>query len=263
MKLDFNRNLHKIQDSGHLSLMNLPNTVTLNALGPEIIVAVRHSNKAKHLAIKISHKGAELVIPKNCLGNHLKKGYKFLQEKECWIRQKLRKMSAKQHTTGTIDHLSLPFFGKIYALQYIENSCSTLACQIKEDQNVIEVISPPLKHHNTLIQFLRSSLLSNITILMNTLKQKHNFRHSDIKIIDSKRRWGSCSNKGVIAFNWRLVFVPPEILKYVAIHELCHTIEMNHSPRFWNLVAKLYPDYKRARLWLKENGSRLHQYLPL
>jgi predicted metal-dependent hydrolase len=65
----------------------------------------------------------------------------------------------------------------------------------------------------------------------------------------------------VLSFNWRLVFAPKEILEYLVVHEMCHMIEMNHSMRFWNLVEKLYPDYKVAKLWLKQNGVRLHQYL--
>ena len=81
--------------------------------------------------------------------------------------------------------------------------------------------------------------------------------YSRISIRDQKTRWGSCSSKGTLSFNWRLMLAPPSILDYVVVHELCHLTHMNHSPAFWQAVEAVYPDYKNARKWLKEHGSEL------
>lgn len=81
--------------------------------------------------------------------------------------------------------------------------------------------------------------------------------YEKITIRDQKTRWGSCSSKGTLSFNWRLMLAPPAVLDYVVIHELCHLKEMNHSPRFWRLVEQMMPDYKTKRQWLKENGNKL------
>ncbi len=78
-----------------------------------------------------------------------------------------------------------------------------------------------------------------------------------IRIAEQKTRWGSCSSKGTLSFNWKLMLAPPKVLDYVVVHELCHLKEMNHSPQFWKLVEELMPDYKEYRKWLKENGSTL------
>ncbi|MBQ8199384.1 MAG: M48 family metallopeptidase [Lachnospiraceae bacterium] len=78
-----------------------------------------------------------------------------------------------------------------------------------------------------------------------------------IRIADQKTRWGSCSSKGTLSFNWKLMLAPPKVLDYVVVHELCHLIEMNHSPRFWKQVENVIPDYKEYRKWLKENGITL------
>lgn len=78
-----------------------------------------------------------------------------------------------------------------------------------------------------------------------------------ITIRDQKTRWGSCSSKGTLSFNWRLMLAPPAILDYVVVHELCHLTHMNHSPDFWQAVENVYPDYRNARKWLKEHGSEL------
>ena len=81
--------------------------------------------------------------------------------------------------------------------------------------------------------------------------------YNTITIRDQKTRWGSCSSKGNLSFSWRLILAPPKVLDYVVVHELCHRLEMNHSPRFWALVESMIPDYKTHRKWLKENGEKL------
>ncbi len=78
-----------------------------------------------------------------------------------------------------------------------------------------------------------------------------------VAVKDQKTRWGSCSAKGNLNFNWRLILAPGEVLDYVVVHELAHRREMNHSARFWNLVESVLPDYQQRKRWLKENGDRL------
>lgn len=70
-------------------------------------------------------------------------------------------------------------------------------------------------------------------------------------------RWGSCSAKGAISLNWRLVMAPKAVADYVIIHELCHIQEPNHSRRFWNLVETFAPEYRTQRKWLKDNSRKL------
>ena len=88
---------------------------------------------------------------------------------------------------------------------------------------------------------------------------RHLIRHdySSIAIRDQKTRWGSCSGRGTLSFNWRLMLAPPGILDYVVVHELCHLEHMNHSKDFWDCVAAILPDYKERRKWLKEHGHEL------
>ncbi len=83
-----------------------------------------------------------------------------------------------------------------------------------------------------------------------------------IAIRDQRTRWGSCSSRGTLSFNWRLVLAPPEVAEYVVVHELCHLREPNHSPRFWQLVADARPGYREQRRWLAEHGWELQAYTP-
>ncbi|HHL21369.1 MAG TPA: M48 family peptidase, partial [Aliiroseovarius sp.] len=77
---------------------------------------------------------------------------------------------------------------------------------------------------------------------------------------DTRSRWGSCSAEGRLMFSWRLVMAPPEVLDYVAAHEVAHLAEMNHSRAFWDQVERLMPGYQPHRLWLRKNGALLHAY---
>ncbi len=88
---------------------------------------------------------------------------------------------------------------------------------------------------------------------------RHLIRHdySSIAIRDQKTRWGSCSSRGTLSFNWRLMLAPPNVLDYVVVHELCHLEHMNHSKDFWACVESILPDYRIYRKWLKEHGHEL------
>ena len=78
-----------------------------------------------------------------------------------------------------------------------------------------------------------------------------------IFIREQKSRWGSCSSRGNVNYNWRLIMAPPAVVDYLVVHELCHMKQPNHSPAFWSLVAEAAPDYKEHRRWLRKNGALL------
>lgn len=89
------------------------------------------------------------------------------------------------------------------------------------------------------------------------IAEKYGFKYKKISIRAQSTRWGSCSSDRNLNFNWKLIMAPVEVLDYVIVHELCHTVEMNHSKSFWNLVASVMPNYKVYRDWLKKNGGML------
>jgi hypothetical protein len=81
--------------------------------------------------------------------------------------------------------------------------------------------------------------------------------YARITMRDTRSRWGSCTSDGALMFSWRLIMTPPEVLDYVAAHEVAHLAEMNHSPAFWAVVAQLCPGYAPLRDWLKREGGAL------
>ena len=83
------------------------------------------------------------------------------------------------------------------------------------------------------------------------------YNYSKVTVKDLQTRWGSCTSKGNLAFNWRIIMAPIEVLDYVVVHELSHLREMNHSKRFWQEVERLMPDYEEKDKWLRKNGHLL------
>jgi predicted metal-dependent hydrolase len=81
-----------------------------------------------------------------------------------------------------------------------------------------------------------------------------------ISIKDTVSRWGSCAADGSLSFSWRMILAPPFVLDYLAAHEVAHRVEMNHSTRYWRVVASIFPDYERAEAWLKRHGADLHRW---
>jgi len=83
--------------------------------------------------------------------------------------------------------------------------------------------------------------------------QYYQFTYNTVTIRNQKTRWGSCSRQGNINFNYKLAILPARLADYVVVHELCHLREMNHSQKFWDLVAKTFPDHKALRRDLRKN----------
>ena len=81
-----------------------------------------------------------------------------------------------------------------------------------------------------------------------------------LSIRDQTSRWGSCTSAGSLSFSWRLILAPPFVLDYLAAHEVAHLVEMNHSPRFWKVVARICNHVERAKRWLDAEGNDLHRY---
>ena len=89
------------------------------------------------------------------------------------------------------------------------------------------------------------------------IAQQMNLSPANIRITSAKSQWGSCSAKKNISYSWRLIMADEEVVDYVIVHELAHLVEMNHSTRFWNIVASALPDYKERQKQLKELQKRL------
>jgi predicted metal-dependent hydrolase len=101
-----------------------------------------------------------------------------------------------------------------------------------------------------------------VTMLADEAAEALGVTYRRIEIRGQRTLWGSCSPRGTLSFNWRLVLAPFEVLDYIVVHELCHLREPNHSPRFWRLVATHRPGWREQRDWLRDHGPELLAFHP-
>lgn len=104
---------------------------------------------------------------------------------------------------------------------------------------------------------LRERASQELPALVLEVAARHGLRVTRISVRDQRTRWGSCGRDGHICLNWRLLLMPQSVRDYVLVHELMHLRQMNHSRRYWALVADACPDYRTARQWLREHGDSL------
>jgi predicted metal-dependent hydrolase len=108
----------------------------------------------------------------------------------------------------------------------------------------------------------RSEAHARIALIAQSEAAALGVQYSRITLRDQRSRWGSCSSKGTLSFNWRLVLAPHDVLDYVVVHEMCHLVELNHGPSFWKLVERRRPHYRESKDWLDEHGWEILAYRP-
>lgn len=188
----------------------------------------------------------------------------LLQDKALWILKKLATIETRAAKTNKAkvfedgEHFS--YLGKEYNLKLTESMNLKRPTVRLGDENL--VITVPNSFESEKIKnILRLWYIEQFKLVIED-RVKHyssiiGVFPEKITIREQKTRWGSCSTKGNINLNWKLIMAPMEVLDYVVIHELCHMREMNHSKEFWKLVEYVFPQYKKCRAWLKDNGDLL------
>ena len=222
-------------------------------LGVEVLVNREHGRRTISLIIKENF--ILVKIPKYYSNGYINK---LLREKNLWIRKKFleKKSYFIKQERNFIKGDKFFLYGSELILDTkssnqtkVASSGYTLKVFFSNKNNKIKSIIEGWYKNKSLEYFiLRTAYLAKV---MGT-------KYNSIKIKNFKRRLGSCSYKGDIVYNWRIIMSPKIIIDYIIIHELCHTIHFNHSKNFWNLVREFSPNYKEHKLWLKKNIEMLH-----
>jgi hypothetical protein len=111
-------------------------------------------------------------------------------------------------------------------------------------------------------QHLRRLAARELPVRLEALAAQHGFVVRRVTVRSQRTRWGSCSRRGTISLNWRLIQTPESVRDYIILHELAHLRQMNHSSRFWQEVERLCPDYRTAERWLKQQRGWLQEMAP-
>ena len=199
-------------------------------------------SKRKTITLIINSNGELLVrAPIDC---QISKIEKFIKEKADWIIKKKK----SEH-----NYSQLKFEGDEYIYLLGDKYKIILYDSAKIRINGDRIEIPRLDARNKLVCFLSRTAKKYITKRVEYIANLFEFEYLSISITSAHTRWGSCSYKNRLNFTYKLIMCPKDVIDYIIVHELCHTVEKNHSKNFWRKVKMILPNYKTYENWLKDN----------
>ena len=213
---------------------------------------VRH-RRARRYILRLRPDGsARVTIPR---GGSIAEASRFLHKNIPWLEQQLLRQAAQPRRSrawqlGT----KVLFRGEYEVLEPVANGDTGL---IRFGTETVRISGAETDFRPVIERHLWRLAARELHVRVLELAALHAIRVQRVTVRNQRSRWGSCSRRGTISLNWRLVQTPEFVRDYIVLHELAHLREMNHSPRFWREVARLCPNFAEAEKWLKAHAGML------
>jgi len=233
----------------------LPERDVLELPDTSLAYSIRASARRRTLGLELRADGSLTVATPR--GLSLATIRAFVASRRAWIDAKRALLTPPTPPRAPIEHgARLPYLGSELALNVSIAPARRAACRCESGR--LEVNVP----HDTALRpaveaWYRRAAATHAAARLAHFAPLVGRGARKLVIRAQRTRWGSCSARGTISLNWRLMQAPPEILDYVVVHELCHLLVPNHSPRFWAEVARVLPDWRRQRVALRLFGRSL------
>ncbi|MFV0332625.1 MAG: M48 family metallopeptidase [Tropicimonas sp.] len=217
---------------------------------PPVRLVLRRSARARRYSLRVSRLDGQVTLSMPRSASPAQ-ALAFAREQESWIRRRLSERPAQVLADiGAI----LPVGGvDMPVIEAARTRLNFAAGRIEVSDRA--ACAPP-----AVAGLLRGLARERLVVAADRFSADLGRGYVRITLRDTRSRWGSCSSQGALMFSWRLILAPPRVLDYVAAHEVAHLAEMNHGPRFWETVERLWPGYRRERAWLRSHGPGLHRY---
>lgn len=189
-----------------------------------------------------------LIVPKQFSRWQVKS---LIEEKAPWIEKQLNHFSRIQKARIRLERGEILYQGSVYRFQHREELAGRVL--VDPSEKTISSGANLLNRANLEIWYRDEARRLILRKALNWSRQ-YGFTFRMISIRGQKTRWGSCSSKGNLSFNWKLIKAPEAIMDYIILHELVHTEILNHSPAYWDRLGSIFPQYRTAKAWLKANS---------
>ena len=234
-------------------------SVALRVHGISAPVEVRRHPGARRLTLRVSNTRRWVVVtlPAQC---RMEEADRFLRSHIDWVRERL---GSVPEPVPFVDGALIPLRGILHRLHFIGPRRGGAVVGIGRDRDGTPqlLVSGHTEHAaRRLTDWLVDQARADLDAAVARHARKLGVCVRRLCLRDPTTRWGSCSVSGLLSFSWRLILAPPNVLDYVAAHEVAHLREMNHGPQFWKLVGRLMPELDAARRWLRHDGADLHRY---
>lgn len=214
---------------------------------PPVTISLRRSARARRFSLRISQHSGEVTLSMPTRAREAE-ALAFAQAQEGWIRAALARLPVAQ-TVGI--GAQLPFEGRMLQI------AAGAGRSVRQEADQLLVPGDPARASVRVAAFLKLRARDRLAAASDHYAAQIGRRVERMTLRDTRSRWGSCAADGALMYSWRLIMAPPSVLNYVAAHEVAHMVEMNHSDRFWAVVARLSPGWQAERAWLKRHGGAL------
>ncbi len=214
----------------------------------EIAYSIRRSERARRVRVTVdAGRGVEVVLPRRAPE---REAAAAIREFAPWIRRRVRELErAREMVDARGD--SVPYLGELLRVR-------SESGRARVHRRGEELLAPAGDQRlPALERWYRRAARDEIAARLNVACWQSGNSYSRLTIRGQRTRWASCSPDGAMSFNWRLLLGPEPVLDYVVWHEVCHLEVMDHSPRFWTLLASRCPDYRAQKAWLRRHGATL------
>jgi predicted metal-dependent hydrolase len=220
-------------------------------------VRLRRHRQARRYTLRIDAAAREVVLTMPPRGS-VKEASDFARMHGGWIAARLKRLpKAAPFSHGIV----IPLRGVAHRIVHQRHARGVVWTETGADGDPIIGVAGEAPHVDRRVgDFLKREARRDLEAASRRYAERIDVKITRIAVRDQSSRWGSCSTTGVLSYSWRLILAPSFVLDYLAAHEVAHLAEMNHSPRFWRLVARLTPDAARAKTWLDAHGPDLHRY---
>lgn len=208
--------------------------------------------KVKHIRININRdKNVKIIIPMKYPISELNK---IIEKRSEWIKEKQRYFDNMKSGYFKMEKNEILYLGRKYKFIYKQE----LGKAVRIDGKKLEISSGlKFSDKHVLLGWQKIEAKNFILKRLQEINKSGRFKYNRVFIRNQKTKWGNCSSKKNLSFNWRLIMTPLFVIDYLIFHELIHLEVMNHSKEYWLRLSLVNPDYKEANKWLKQYGGGL------
>ncbi len=225
--------------------------------GQKITYRIVYSKRARRMRITVATSGVTVTLP---AGIKAIEAERMLQQNSNWLFAQMERMAQRKAAGLVLPDNVILLRGQPIKIEVIHEAARVSRAHVSEGREKLLARVPSGSRGNPrswVEPWLKAQARKEIEAVVRQQAARMNLNVGSITIRDQRTRWGSCSSKGTLSFNWRLIMAPPAVLEYVVIHELSHLRHPNHSTAFWRVVAHYAPDYKVLRQWLRKNAAAM------
>jgi len=219
-------------------------------------VQLRRHAQARRYTLRVHATDRTVVLTMPVRGS-VKEARAFAERNGGWIAARLKRLP---QPIPFADGLELPLRGVPHRIAHRAGARGTVWVEAGDTMPLLCVAGEPAHLARRVRDFLKREAKRDLEAASRRYAALLGVAVKRVSVRDQSSRWGSCTAAGVLSYSWRLILTPPHVLDYLAAHEVAHLVEMNHSRKFWRVVAGICPDWQRAKGWLNAHGAALHRY---